>query len=85
MTSNIGTKSLGKDSFGFYRNKPIEDQGKIEKNILQSVKNIFSPELLNRLDEVIVFNSLTKEDIYKIIDMQLDDLYSNLLELGDKY
>ena len=82
MTSNIGTKSLGKDSFGFYSNKPIEDQGKIEKNILQSVKNIFSPELLNRLDEVIVFNSLTKEDIYKIIDMQLDDLYSNLFELG---
>ena len=82
MTSNIGTKNLGKDSFGFYRDKKIENQNKIEKNILKSVKNIFSPELLNRLDEVIVFNSLTKKDIYKIIDMQLDDLYNNLLDLG---
>ena len=34
------------------------------------------------MDEVIVFNSLTKKDIYKIIDMQLDDLYNNLLDLG---
>ena len=82
MTSNIGTKNLGKDSFGFYKDKKIENQDKIEKNILHSVKNIFSPELLNRLDETIVFNSLTKKDIYRIIDMQLDDLYNNLLDLG---
>ena len=66
----------------FTEEKTIDNQNKIEKNILQSVKNIFSPELLNRLDEVIVFNSLTKKDIYEIIDMQLDDLYSNLLDLG---
>ncbi len=82
MTSNIGTKNLGKNSFGFYKDNRIENQDKIEKNILLSVKNIFSPELLNRLDEVIVFNSLAKKDIYKIIDMQLEDLYDNLQELG---
>ena len=82
MTSNIGTKNLGKESFGFYKNKTIENQDKIEKNILQSVKNIFSPELLNRVDDIIIFNSLTKEDIYIIIDMQLEDLYNNLSDLG---
>ncbi len=82
MTSNIGTKNLGKESFGFYKDKIIENQDKIEKNILQTVKNIFSPELLNRLDEIIIFNSLTKKDIYKIIDMQLEDLYNNLYDLG---
>ena len=45
---------------------------------------MFSPELLNRIDETIVFNSLTKNHIYNIIDLQLDDLIKNLIELGIK-
>ena len=56
----------------------------MEKNILKSVEGIFSPELLNRLDEIIVFNSLKKTDIYEIIDLQLIDLIKNLSELDIK-
>ena len=60
------------------------DYNKMEKNILKSVEGIFSPELLNRLDEIIVFNSLKKTDIYEIIDLQLIDLIKNLSELDIK-
>ena len=56
----------------------------MEKVILKSVEGIFSPELLNRLDDIIVFNSLKKTDIYKIIDLQLIDLIKNLHELDIK-
>ena len=84
MTSNIGTKNLEDNSFGFYKDNKKKDYDKLEKNILKSVEGIFSPELLNRLDEVIVFNSLSKTDIYKIIDLQLIELINNLAELSIK-
>ena len=83
MTSNIGTKNLNSSNFGFYEHNKYE-YNKMEKNILKSVEGIFSPELLNRLDEIIVFNSLKKTDIYEIIDLQLIDLIKNLSELDVK-
>ena len=84
MTSNIGTKNLDNHSFGFYEDNRQKDYNEIEKNILKSVESIFSPELLNRLDEIIVFNSLRKIDIYEIIDLQLIDIIKNLSELDIK-
>ena len=84
MTSNIGTKNLDKDEFGFYKDNKKKDYKKMEKNILKFVQSIFSPELLNRIDETIVFNSLTESHIYNIIDLQLSDLINNLSELGVK-
>ena len=84
MTSNIGSKNLDKDEFGFFKEDKKKDQKEMEKNILKFVQSMFSPELLNRIDETIVFNSLTKNHIYNIIDLQLDDLIKNLLELGIK-
>ena len=51
---------------------------------MKSVEGVFSPELLNRLDEIIVFNPLKKIDVYEIIDLQLIDLIKNLSELGIK-
>ena len=77
-------KNLDSHSFGFYENNKKKDYNKMEKNILKSVEGIFSPELLNRLDEIIVFNSLKKTDIYEIIDLQLIDLIKNLSELDIK-
>ena len=44
----------------------------------------FAPEFLNRLDDMIIFNSLTEEDLYNIIDIQLDDLRTNLLRKNNK-
>ena len=49
-----------------------------------SLKKAFAPEFLNRIDDVIVFNSLAKEDIFKIIDLELESLYKRVSELGYK-
>jgi len=84
MTSNIGTKNSESHNLGFYESTKKNDYNKMEKHILKSVEGIFSPELLNRLDEIIVFNSLKKTDIYEIIDLQLIDLVKNLSELDIK-
>ena len=46
------------------------------------MKKAFSPEFLNRLDDVIVFNSLTREDIHKIIDISLGKLFTRITSLG---
>ncbi|MBI87256.1 MAG: Clp protease ClpC [Candidatus Marinimicrobia bacterium] len=84
MTSNIGTRTLHANNFGFYRDKGSKENSTTKENILKSMKDFFSPELLNRFDETIVFNSLTKADIYKIIDLQLVDLVKNLSDIGLK-
>ena len=48
------------------------------------VKKFYKPEFLNRIDDIIIFNSLEKEDLYSIIDLQLDDLRNNLNKKNNK-
>jgi ATP-dependent Clp protease ATP-binding subunit ClpC len=85
MTSNIGTTEL-KDfggGVGFNTAKNQSEAEEKNKNVIEkALKRTFSPEFLNRIDDVIVFNSLTKEDIHKIIDLQLDTLFSRIKEMG---
>lgn len=77
MTSNVGSREL-KDfgaGLGFSnvtKRNTTENSGFIIEKVL---KKTFAPEFLNRLDEQILFNALTKEDICKIIDIELNDLY----------
>jgi ATP-dependent Clp protease ATP-binding subunit ClpC len=53
------------------------------KTIIENaLKKTFAPEFLNRIDDVIMFNALTKEDIFKIIDIELKGLYKRVKELG---
>jgi len=81
MTSNIGARQL-KDfgqGVGFNtqaRQESVEDNSKgvIEK----AMKKTFSPEFLNRIDDIVIFNSLEQEHIFKIIDISLKDLYDRL-------
>ena len=54
----------------------------MKSSILDKVQDTFSPELLNRIDESIVFHSLTEDHVYKIIDLQLNDLVKNLAKIG---
>ncbi len=85
MTSNIGSRQL-KDfgqGVGFQtktRSESIqqENQGVIEN----ALKKAFAPEFLNRIDDVIIFNSLEREDIHKIIDIELTALYKRINELN---
>ncbi len=87
MTSNIGVRDL-KDfgaGIGFANRAKVDNQDEIMKSTIQSaLKKAFSPEFLNRLDDVVVFNSLSKEDIHKIIDISLGKLFHRITDLGYK-
>ncbi len=87
MTSNIGVRDL-KDfgaGIGFANRAKAENMDEIMKSTIQSaLKKAFSPEFLNRLDDVVVFNSLSKEDIHKIIDISLGKLFHRITDLGYK-
>ncbi|HSX18022.1 MAG TPA: ATP-dependent Clp protease ATP-binding subunit [Candidatus Saccharimonadales bacterium] len=89
MTSNIGAEKLQKEaSFGFSANKPAdlnsldELHASNKSKVLDELKKMMRPELLNRLDKIIVFRALTKKDALKILDLQLDDLRSRLVKKG---
>jgi ATP-dependent Clp protease ATP-binding subunit ClpC len=85
MTSNIGARDLQDfgSGIGFSSRAKQENMDDIMKSTIQnSLKKTFSPEFLNRLDDVIVFNSLQKEDIHKIIDISLSKLRNRLKTLG---
>jgi ATP-dependent Clp protease ATP-binding subunit ClpC len=89
MTSNIGAEKLQKEAnFGFHAKntgdlKDLEELHKTnESRVSDELKKILRPELLNRIDKTIVFRSLTHKDIYKIIDLQIDELRSRLMRKG---
>jgi len=85
MTSNIGSRQL-KDfgqGVGFTTTTKKSQADDHSKSVIQNaLKKSFAPEFLNRIDDVIVFNSLEKEDIYKIIDIELEKLLSRIDDLG---
>ena len=83
LTSNIGTKEIkGGTSFGFSKASSAASYDAMKSLILDRVKDTFNPEFINRLDETIVYNALTKEDVLKIINLQLIELQENLGLLG---
>ena len=87
MTSNIGVKKIqdfgSGVGFGTTAKKSQEDSFS-RKTIMNSLQKKFAPEFLNRIDEVIIFNSLSKENIHQIIDIELSKLYLRIEELGYK-
>ena len=87
MTSNIGSRQL-KDfgqGVGFNTHAKVEAANEHTKGVIQkALKRAFAPEFLNRIDDVVLFNTLTKDDIYKIIDIELKGLYDRIINLGYK-
>ncbi|MBK8353057.1 MAG: ATP-dependent Clp protease ATP-binding subunit [Saprospirales bacterium] len=85
MTSNIGVRQL-KDfgtGVGFTTTAVKDNADNLSKGVIQkALQKTFSPEFLNRIDDVIVFNSLGKEEIHKIIDIVLAGVYKRLETLG---
>ena len=89
MTSNIGAEKLQKEAnFGFQASKSneLKDLETMhqanEDKVRDELKKILRPELLNRIDKTIVFRALTKKDIFKIIDLQIDELRRRLQRKG---
>lgn len=85
MTSNIGVRQLQDFGTGVGFGTKAQ-QSQLEENsqkiIQNALKKAFSPEFLNRIDDMIIFNSLTRKDIHEIIDIELKKLYSRIDELG---
>ncbi len=69
MTSNLGARFLEKRGHMGFRTSSKSDAKKTEDMILSEVKKVFNPEFLNRLDEIILFEALTAEDLEKIVDL----------------
>ena len=85
MTSNIGVRQL-KDfgsGVGFTTTARLESEDEANKAVIEkALKKTFSPEFLNRIDDVIIFNSLTKDDIFRIIDILMKGVTKRLANLG---
>jgi len=85
MTSNIGARQLQEfgTGVGFGTKAKEEAREENSKAVIQNaLRKAFSPEFLNRVDDMIMFRNLSREDIHKIIDLELDKLYSRITNLG---
>lgn len=87
MTSNIGVKKLQEfgSGIGFGTSNNVYKNEEAKKGVLtKELKNYFAPEFINRLDEIIVFNTLQDNDIQKIVDVEISKLKNRLDLLGYK-
>jgi len=85
LTSNIGTRDLKDfgDGVGFGTSaKKTTSDARARSTIESALKKAFSPEFLNRIDDIVIFNNLEQSDIRKIIDLELSKLYGRLEKLG---
>jgi ATP-dependent Clp protease ATP-binding subunit ClpC len=74
LTSNVGARFIQKSSTLGFKNDEKTSREKIEAEVMSAVKQVFAPEFLNRLDEIIIFDQLTEEDLFQIIDLQINKL-----------
>ncbi len=88
MTSNVGARLITEKqtSLGFFggEESPVHDEEAIRESVLSELKKVFKPEFLNRVDDIIVFNKLTSEDICKIAKNLLASLSTRLADIGIK-
>ncbi len=83
MTSNIGADLIkGGQSFGFGKRQEVQDYDRIKQALLAECEKFFRPEFINRLDEIIVFRPLIKEDLYNIIEIELAKVRERLKAKG---
>ncbi|MCZ2224953.1 MAG: ATP-dependent Clp protease ATP-binding subunit [Chitinophagales bacterium] len=85
MTSNIGVRQLKEfgDGVGFATATRMQNQEENQKAVIEkALKKTFSPEFLNRIDDIIIFNSLSKENIFKIIDILMKGVTQRLSNIG---
>ncbi len=83
MTSNVGAREITNkgSQLGFAAKQSEEDQYKdMRQNVMEEVKKTFNPEFINRIDEIVVFHSLSKEHIGQILDLALEDVDDKLAE-----
>jgi len=79
MTSNLGTEEFRRQSVGFHQRDKDEEQ-QLRSNIETALRSTFRPELLNRVDDIIIFHTLTEQHLAKIIDLLLKEVEHRLAE-----
>ena len=79
MTSNLGTEDLEHQEVGFHRKDETNEQ-RMRKSVETALKQTFRPELLNRIDDVLIFHPLTLENLEKIVDLIIKDVVQRLAE-----
>ena len=83
MTSNIGADLIkGGQSFGFGKRDDVQDYKKIRDSLMAECEKFFRPEFINRLDEIIVFRPLVRDDLYDIIEIELSKVRERLEAKG---
>ena len=83
MTSNVGAELIRKDNvMGFGVPTQEQDYNSLKGKILEETKKVFKPEFLNRLDDQIVFHSLTREDLSKIVSLEVAKVAARLKDKG---
>src|ERR1700676_1364639 len=82
MTSNVGSSSIKDTHIGFSVHARGTNNEEARKNILDALRSMFRPEFLNRVDDIIVFNTLSRENLEKIIQIQLKRVIALLAERG---
>jgi len=82
MTSNLGTADLRKASVGFAKTSEAVTYERMKEKVHDALKNHFKPEFLNRIDEVIVFHELSREEVTEIVDLMIGRTRSQLESQG---
>jgi len=83
MTSNVGAQAIkGQGSLGFGKKDPTASHEQMKSTLKQEMEKVFRPEFINRLDDVVVFRALSKDDIFNIIDLELSKFQRVLDEHG---
>jgi ATP-dependent Clp protease ATP-binding subunit ClpA len=80
MTSNVGTGMIDKNTLGFSVHGKDSRTDDTRRRLLEELRKQFRPEFLNRVDDIIVFNSLTRENLRRIVDIQLHNVGQLLRE-----
>ncbi len=83
MTSNIGSQFIQKmESLGFNNNDDTQEYVQIKDKVMDSLKDHFRPEFLNRIDDIIIFDMLNQEEIRAIVDLKIETVRKRLLNQG---
>ena len=80
MTSNLGTSEGSKEPLGFLRQAADDSSVRMRSSVEDALKSTFRPEFLNRIDEIIIFEALTAEQIHGIVDLMIEEVRNRVAE-----
>lgn len=84
MTSNVGAEKLLENELGFFEADKEKAEKRAEKAVISVINKSFRPEILNRIDNIVVFESLRREDVAKICDMEIEKIVKRAHNTGVK-